>query len=473
MIFDVSNRYPRAYFHRHKRVQRTTGFTNEGSNEIRNLLGQIEYFVEGVKSKEDRTFTVPLPGRTGERQYVMKAIYDKYPHGVADNHFSGDNVLTYAGGQGFGLTLTTRRDRFSKGLKAYMHSEKLQPDKSATSKAARAKVMRYHNPIVAIKQVPATPMSKAYTMTHTSFQSTGATNISGVNNLPSCSLYVSKKSRGRGGAKRVWGIEQNEARETYLGHYYAIDNVDHMIKLAQIRFISWKYWHAPFLHAFAIAIIAAYDMYIECAQGELEQEWSVPENERLDFQGFRLLCSEIMLQYDAKKQMYPGDGKMRAVSRQHKKRRANTSPPKPAFYPGGLSVENFKLGKTMPGSRLCGDLSVLSEHLQSVTCTSNSHPCEVCGAKTLWKCRACNKYACTNKKKKWNGAKCLMALHDDGFFGLCRSDHKDMHSKNVATWRAPSEVAYRRNRKTVENLKELMEFEQLDFNVDEQGLDSL
>jgi len=68
----------------------------------------------------------------------------------------------------------------------------------------RAKAMRFMQPIVAIKQVgettPTAPVTagvaptKAYTKTLVSFQSTGATNISGVNNLPSAGLYVSVKS---------------------------------------------------------------------------------------------------------------------------------------------------------------------------------------------------------------------------------------------------------------------------------------
>ncbi len=45
-----------------------------------------------------------------------------------------------------------------------------------------AKVMRYENPIVGVRQVKATKVSKAYTENIVSFQSTGPTNISGVNN---------------------------------------------------------------------------------------------------------------------------------------------------------------------------------------------------------------------------------------------------------------------------------------------------
>ncbi len=102
-----------------------------------------------------------------------------------------------------------------------------------------------------------------------SFQSTGATNISGVNNLPPANLYVTVKSQGKKPNRRHWGIDQNEeACQTYLGrHYYRVDNVDHMIKNARIRYTTWKYWHVLFLDALLMALIASYDMYIECCLG--------------------------------------------------------------------------------------------------------------------------------------------------------------------------------------------------------------
>ena len=100
------------------------------------------------------------------------------------------------------------------GLKPYLHHEGVK------SGCPKARAMRFDNPIVAIKQVSAVEdeddsiKAKACTRTLVSFQSMGPTNICGVNNLPSVSLYVSKRVRGKGAATRMWGIEQNKARET-------------------------------------------------------------------------------------------------------------------------------------------------------------------------------------------------------------------------------------------------------------------
>ena len=60
---------------------------------------------------------------------------------------------------------------------------------------------------------------------------------------------------------------------------------------------KWKYWHAPYLHAQSLGIIAAYDMYIECCEGGLDAIWAVDVNKRMSFATFRMRLSEQMLAY--------------------------------------------------------------------------------------------------------------------------------------------------------------------------------
>ncbi len=50
-----------------------------------------------------------------------------------------------------------------------------------------------------------------------------------VNALLLVNLYVHDCSKGRGHQKRTWGIEMNEARETYLKNYSAVDKIDQML----------------------------------------------------------------------------------------------------------------------------------------------------------------------------------------------------------------------------------------------------
>ena len=210
MIFDCHRRYPRAYVHRHKCHTRPEGFGQEGPSELYMLLEEVNHLVKGVKSDEESTFIVTTPSQK-EVKYRRNKIYTEHPHATADNHFSGEHVLDHAGRKGYGLTMTNRRDRCPDGLKPFLHTDKIAPG----APAKRARVMRYENPILAVKQVKDTTLAdgtpvKPYTKTLVSFQSTGPTNISGVNNLPSLQLFVTEKTRGKGEYKRVWGIEKRQ-----------------------------------------------------------------------------------------------------------------------------------------------------------------------------------------------------------------------------------------------------------------------
>jgi hypothetical protein len=59
-----------------------------------------------------------------------------------------------------------------------------------------------------------------------------------------------------------------------------------MIKNTSIRYITWKYWHAPYLHAKSMGIIVAYDMYNECCDGLLDASWAIPKKKRMGFREF-------------------------------------------------------------------------------------------------------------------------------------------------------------------------------------------
>lgn len=128
-----------------------------------------------------------------------------------------------------------------------------------------------------VKEVPASETEKGYVRTHVSFQSTGPCNISTVNALNACSSGVQTKERGRAQRKRYWGIEMNEARYLYLGTYWGVDRLDHMIKNANMFYRSWKYWHSAMIHAKAMAVVVAYDMYLECTEGQIDEDWLVEQ----------------------------------------------------------------------------------------------------------------------------------------------------------------------------------------------------
>ena len=87
---------------------------------------------------DGRVYTVPI-----------KKIYSKHPHITTDNHFSGENVMSFMGENSFGMTCTCRRDRFPPGLKHYFNHEKV------ISTDKRTRVARFEQPIFAVKRLQA------------------------------------------------------------------------------------------------------------------------------------------------------------------------------------------------------------------------------------------------------------------------------------------------------------------------------
>jgi hypothetical protein len=142
--------------------------------------------------------------------------------------------MDYIGKNGFSITTTCHRDCFPKGSKEYFHHKKVP------SHDKKNRVAWFKQPIFAVKRVEKDNDKKAYTKTFVSFQSIGMTNISGVNNLLSLTLYVQPKYRGAKKNEIAWATEQNEGSEIYLSHYHGVDSKDHMINTAGNKLVSWK-----------------------------------------------------------------------------------------------------------------------------------------------------------------------------------------------------------------------------------------
>ena len=450
MMYDVNKRYPRAYVHRHSCHPPDDVFNVKGPAEIMMLVKQLDELVIGAH-EASIAIVNPATGRT--TLVPKKQIYERQPHIIADNFFSHDKLLDILGKKGYGMTCTFRRDRFPTGLKEFCHHERTQAPE------LKAKIMRYQNPIIAIKQCRGGLGEKDYTKTLVSFQSTGSTNIGGVNNLPSCSLYVRKKERGKKGEKHVWGIEDNEARGTYLYHYNSVDVADHMVKNTSNKFISWKYWHSPYLHAIALGVIAAFDMYRECCEGKLDESWFITEKKRLNFEQFRMLLSEQMLKYEPQQNEYPGDDKFRSSTRQHKSRRSSSNDKENGdleFRNSGLNLEKYTKARSGEFPRLCNSTNEIAHHAANVVRTTNGKACEVCGRDSVWRCNICGKHLCTTTQRKWNGLKCFFAFHSHEFFGLARCDSRAVHGFSTASWEPPSEAVMKLNASRIRKLQDAL-----------------
>ena len=431
LVCDSHRIRPRAYHHRHKLHVKPDGWTATGMVEARRLYEKLGLMVQGSDSN-------------------MKKIYSRKPHITMDNYFSGEKILNWIGENGYGTTMTCQRDRLPPGVPGkYWHKQK-------TDTSKKTKVARFFQPIVAVKEVPAIGGNHEYRRVNVSFQSTSSCNISTVNALSSCKQSVSKRERGVGSKKRTWGIEMNSARELYLGTYSCIDSINHLIKNCRLKYHCWKYWHSPMLHATALAIVIAYDMYLEVAEGKLDSDWKLTYP--VDFWTFRDVLSIQMLEYNPKNRNYPGDDWMRVCTKQNKAQRVGKKKgrrdegndvdddidvdsniplsaikkargrPSAASKQKQKEQQELKRAKHGRGanSRLCGNLSRLDKHIKSVE-TALKHPkaCKVCGGDAYSMCNICGvPLHFIPTKGKHAGKMCFFDYHDDAFFGLAREDSK-------------------------------------------------
>lgn len=445
MSSDASRCRPRTYKHRHSDYERPIGFTAQGPNEVRMLAGDLAAMV----SKAD-----------GDGK-----IFREPPHLCCDNFFSGDAIMDHLGSIGFGATMTCRRDRLPKGVpKHYWHHLRTGSDK--VSKAAR-----FIPPITAVKTTYAEGGKLGYTRAHVSFQSTGPTNISTVNALNSNSLFVVKKERGRGSEKRKWAVEMNDARLIYLSNYGMIDTIDSRMASQSITYRSWKYWHSPALHALTLAIATAYDMYLECAEGNLDASWkmSAPDHPTMTFHQFQDRLSEQMLRYKPSQNQYSGDSAFRSSSSLHKtariktqslarKRKSNKGNTRASVGIGGdfcIGQDDFNAAKRRKRIEL--DPTELAQHFRSFLDSDaqikSGAKCAWCSLKTYTRCTIC-KVPLHNFPARgvFRGASCSLDWHNSGLFGLGYLDSISIPSKAGVNWSMPSREAMKAN---VEHMKEL------------------
>ena len=167
LVCDSHRVRPRAYYHRHKLHKAPDGWTVQGMVEARRLLEKLQPMVVGESGQ-------------------MKKIFRKKPHVTMDNFFSGDKICDWIGSNGFGCTMTCRRDRLPSGVPAkYWHKEK-------TDSSPKTKVARFFQPVVAVKTVKSKNGMNKYTKVHVSFQSTSSCNLSTVNALIECIDHLIK-----------------------------------------------------------------------------------------------------------------------------------------------------------------------------------------------------------------------------------------------------------------------------------------
>ena len=120
---------------------------------------------------------------------------------------------------------------------------------------------------------------------------------------------------------------------------------------------------------------------------------------------------------------------MRANTQVNKKRAAALKPKQDAKR-RSLQAANgavvtpqlFREAKRMNKSTkvwLCGNLSLLIPHLESIARVKSGNLCAWCGKMSYYKCKLCG-VGCHHDEKKGEhvGKQCFIHLHDDALFGL-------------------------------------------------------
>ena len=226
------------------------------------------------------------------------------------------------------------------------------------------------------------------------------------------------------------------------------------------------------LHPTALAIVIAYDIYLEVAERKLNSDWKVTYS--VDFWTFRDVLTLQMLQYNPKDRTYPADDSIHVCTKQNKSQRVGKKKsrqdleddetddaseigskkgrgqPSVASKQKQKEAQEFKRAKYGRGdnSRLCGNLSRLDKHIKSVE-TSLKHPkaCKVCGGDTYSDCNVCGvPLHFIQTKGKHTGKMCFFDYHNDAIFGLARDDTKLSNAKK-SDWAYPSMSKRKENAK--------------------------
>jgi len=227
-------------------------------------------------------------------------------------------------------------------------------------------------------------------------------------------------------------------------------------------------------HAKALAIVTAYDMYLECAEGKLNPAWKV--DKPVDFHRFREKLGMQMLAYDPRSRLYAGDEKFRSSTQQNQTQRRRTSKslsPARSMQSTSSGVCEDDLSSTTESStRLCGFLDTIIEHIESCKRFpgTNGRLCVVCGVRTAKYCSKCGKPMHTSPIEGSDSqVSCFIHYHNTSFFGLAREDCK-MVKKRQKDWSFPTEQQRQLNAAQMKQIhKQSVNRKR---NVDNEGADN-
>jgi hypothetical protein len=211
------------------------------------------------------------------------------------------------------------------------------------------------------------------------------------------------------------------------------------------------------LHAKAMSIVVAYDIYLELAEGMVNNDWKL--NKPVDFYTFRETLARQMLSYNPRNVKYLGDDKFRAFTQTAKAKRA-PSPPLPPATDGTITtttagISEAALAKGSTKKRLCGFMGTLKDHFEACGSMERGKKlnCAFCNRPTYQFCSLCEVPMHKFVDKESREIPCFYHWHDTGCFGLAKVDWK-ITNKKMKDWTFPSLEEMNDNVKQMKQLSE-------------------
>ena len=209
-------------------------------------------------------------------------------------------------------------------------------------------------------------------------------------------------------------------------------------------------------HGKKLAIVTAYDIYLECTEGKVDPEWAVAKP--VGFHRFREKLGIQMLAYKPGACKYSGDERLRAATKLPLKRRHQNGTTRSVGTTSSGVSSDF-LQKESDNGRLCGFLGQLNDHIASVKSLPNNRKrnCAVCGEKAYQQCTLCDIALHYSNPPKNNNIKvpCFFLYHDTGFCGLARDDCAQVGSPKLS-WKMADENSLSNHSKAIRSLKKRM-----------------
>ena len=208
--------------------------------------------------------------------------------------------------------------------------------------------------------------------------------------------------------------------------------MDARLKRLRLKVLSRRYHIPATINGFGLAVIDAYNIYRDLADGNYGDEYKLEKP--LSQEDWVMTASKEGMLYTTTDFMYPGDVLTKSYMRTPKKRKKNTNTPKASTATNTSSGVKRKIYALAEEKRqrhrnaLVYNMNEFESHVPRVN-SSWSMQCQFCGGKTYWQCSKCEVFLCAprdvSKGKTSRNQKCHYRYHNPLLLGMAYCDHHE------------------------------------------------